>query len=189
MTTRSTAKVLPLFGDATPPTTARGRAVSDKDSLLVGLAGEHMVCADLLLAGYRAFPTSQCCHFDVAVETALGLLRLQVKTTLKPKRLTEAAKSPAYWWHIKRRGRDLRLVYDPGDFDLLALVAIDNRKIAYLPPPGNINTICFRSHNDPGSQQTNRWGGRPQGKRGRVFGEHTFALALEALRRLREATQ
>jgi hypothetical protein len=36
--------------------------------LELGLAGEHLVCADLLGKRYRAFRTEQNCPYDVAME-------------------------------------------------------------------------------------------------------------------------
>ena len=36
--------------------------------LAAGIAAEHLVCADLLLSGYRAFLADQNCPYDVAVE-------------------------------------------------------------------------------------------------------------------------
>lgn len=36
--------------------------------LAAGAAGEHLVCADLLLQGYRAFLSDQNCPYDVAVD-------------------------------------------------------------------------------------------------------------------------
>lgn len=35
--------------------------------LAVGLAAEHLVCAELLMLGHRAFLANQNCPYDVAV--------------------------------------------------------------------------------------------------------------------------
>lgn len=166
------------------------RAEARGNALVLGMAGEHLVCAELLMAGYRAFVASQSCHYDVVVDTDVGLLRLQVKATYCPRYTNRlAARQPGYWWFVKRRGRDQKKIYRKGDFDLLALVALDTKQIAYMLQPPNINTVCIRVHDDGGPQQPNKWGGKPQGKRGRVFGDYTFETALAQLRELKGASR
>jgi hypothetical protein len=103
--------------------------------LAVGTAAEHLVCADLLLLGYRAFLADQNCPYDVAVEQGGRLIRIQVKSTRQPRKLSQRPTStPRYMWHVKRAGKGARRMYLEGDFDVLALVAIDCRAIAYWLP-------------------------------------------------------
>lgn len=156
--------------------------------LMLGMAGEHLVCADLLLAGYRAFQATQACQYDVVVETKIGLVRLQVKTTAAirsvfPRSLKAFNPKPVYFWHVKRRGRDLAQTYKPDDFDLLALVAIDIRRVAYLLPPPHANSVSIRSHDDPGPQMRRQGVSKLTGKSGRVFPACTFDVAMSDLMR------
>ena len=94
------------------PEIPSGREPTDLD---VGTAGEHLVCADLLLGGYVAFRADQNCAYDVAVDLGGRLIRLQVKSTRAvkpiPQRETE---SLAYQWHVRRAGKGGRRNYKPG---------------------------------------------------------------------------
>jgi hypothetical protein len=158
--------------------------------LMLGIAGEHMVCADLLLAGYRAFQATQACHYDVVVESKIGLLRLQVKTTggircVFPPSLAKFNPRPVYFWHVKRRGRNLAKTYNPEDFDILALVAADIKRIAYILPPVHANSVSVRAHDDPGPQMPRPGRSKPSGKSGRVFSACTFENAVNELLRAR----
>lgn len=101
--------------------------------LAAGVAGEHMVCADLLLRGYNAFLTDQNCPYDVAMEVGGRLIRIQVKTTRKERAIPQRkSHTPAYLFHIRRCGKGGRRSYDERDFDAMALVALDIRKVAYI---------------------------------------------------------
>lgn len=62
-------------------------------------------------------------------------------------------------------------MYAPGDFDVLALVALDERRIAYLEPEFAAMTIHIR--NAAGE-------GKPgHGKRVRTFADLPFELAFD----------
>lgn len=140
--------------------------------LAAGAAGEHLVCADLLLAGYRAFLSDQNCPYDVAVDIGGQLIRIQVKTTRQPRAVPQrVGHFPAYMWHVRRAGKGGRRVYAANEFDMLALVALDQRKIAYLPPSRLLQTIHIRTHNDAGPRTSG-------GKSGKTFGQFTFSTAL-----------
>lgn len=76
---------LDLFPSPSSPKKRRGPPENSAHPLMLGHAGEHVVCADLLIAGYKAFLASQVCQYDVLVETDFGLLRLQVKATAGPR--------------------------------------------------------------------------------------------------------
>lgn len=104
------------------------------DDLRIGTAAEHLVCADLLLAGYRAFRADQQCPYDVAVEHNGRLIRIQVKATRKPRALPQRRMpTSAYLFHVRRAGKRGKRRYGEGEFDALALVALDILRIAYLP--------------------------------------------------------
>jgi PD-(D/E)XK endonuclease len=122
--------------------------------LAVGTAAEHLVCADLLLAGYRAFLADQNCPYDVAVDVAGRLVRIQVKATRCQRAIPQKATHiPAYMWHVRRAGKAGTRAYSSADFDLLALVAIDIKAIAYLPPSHTKQTIHIRPPGAAGGKQ------------------------------------
>jgi hypothetical protein len=134
--------------------------------LAVGTAAEHLVCADLLLAGYRAFMADQNCPYDVAVD--LGrLIRIQVKSTRRPRSIPQRATHiPAYLFNVRRAGKGNRRKYAEDAFDLLALVALDLRLIGYFSPSLHKNTIHVRP---------------PGATGGKHFADYPFAKAIADL--------
>ena len=98
----------------------------------VGRAGEYLVMADLLLNGWVAYPTSQGVPYDIAVDIGDRVIRIQVKSTKMPKTPASLNRgSPLYVFHTRRAGKGGRRRYNIDDFDILALVALDRRLIAY----------------------------------------------------------
>jgi hypothetical protein len=63
------------------------------------------------------------------------------------------------------------LVYAEGEFDLLACVALDVRKVAYLPPSMHCQTVHIRTHDDPNPPKHG-------GKGGKTFSQYPFAVAM-----------
>lgn len=119
-----------------------GRIVTD---LAAGTAGEHLVCADLLMQGYMAFMSDQNCAYDVIADIDSRLVRIQVKSTLGAK-LTPQRRSHvnSYQWHVRRAGKHRQRFYGEDEFDLLALVGLDIHRIAYMPPSRVKQTIIIR---------------------------------------------
>ena len=135
-------------------------------NLAVGIAAEHLVCADLLLLGHRAFMTDQFCPYDVAVELGGRLVRIQVKATREVRPLEQYRTAvSAYQWHVRRTGRQGLRVYGVDEFDLLALVALDIKRVAYLTPSQHKQTVHIR----------------PPGTGGKQFDDFTFEQALKGL--------
>lgn len=101
------------------------------NDLELGVAAKHIVCADLLIQGYKAFMTDQFCSYDVAVDLGNRLIRVQVKAT-RGLKVIIGRKYKAYTWAPRRAGKKGKRVYGKADFDILALVAMDIRTVAYL---------------------------------------------------------
>lgn len=140
--------------------------------LAVGTAAEHLVCFDLLMGGYRAFLADQNCPYDVAVELSGRLVRLQVKATRKQRSIPQRAEHiPAYMWHVRRAGKGGARVYADGEFDALALVALDLKLIAYLPPEDQKQTVHIRPPGAVGGKQ---------------FADYSFERTLAALSVVRD---
>lgn len=116
------------------------------NDLQCGKAGEYLVCADLIIKGFIAFPSEQGLPFDVVLEYDDRLLRVQVKTTRAPKEIPQRKTSiPAYIFHIGNNGKgNRRKKYAVGKVDLFALVALDTKSIAYLPYFNTQTTMNFR---------------------------------------------
>jgi hypothetical protein len=110
------------------------RPAPNLTDLEVGKAAEHLVVADLILAGHRAYLSDQGLPYDVILDDAGMLYRIQVKASRDPRQVPQRrAFTPGYIFHIKRAGKGGRRRYGPHEFDLFAFVALDIRTIAYLP--------------------------------------------------------
>lgn len=149
-------------------------ALAHVEDLELGKAAEYLVCADLILGGYRAFLSDQGLPYDVLVEVAQRIVRIQVKATRAPKNPQPTSRrSVGYFFNLRRAGKAGRRQYAAGDFDLDALVAMDRWAIAYLTPAEcRFQTISLRV---PGHMY-------PRHMRSREIDDATFERALMALK-------
>jgi len=101
----------------------------------LGKAAEHLVCADVILSGYRCYLSDQGLPYDVVVDVDSRLIRIQVKAVCFPRDMTSAIRAPrhGYTFSIRRRGKNGQSRLTDQDCDLVALVALDIRQIAYMP--------------------------------------------------------
>lgn len=102
--------------------------------MFTGAAGEHLVCADLLLRAIPATRTGIPGAWDVVAETERGIVRIQVKTTERARPYAQKRQQHVigYTWAIRHGKGGLRSYVD-GIVDIFALVALDSRQIAYVP--------------------------------------------------------
>jgi len=143
------------------------------NDLSVGLAAEYIVCADLILLGYRAFLSPQNCPYDVVVDIGGRLLRIQVKSTRRKRPIPQRiAATDSYLFFTKRAGKGGKRHYKKNAFDLYAFVALDIRAVAYWPAKAMINhQIHLRA---PGSKVSN-------GRRHQNMDHYTFKRAVQKL--------
>ncbi len=129
--------------------------VHDLSDLELGRAAEHLVVADLILSGYRAHLTEQGLPYDVVFDDGGRLYRVQVKASREPRSLPQrGAIGTGYLFNVRRAGKGGRRQYGDNEFDLIALVGMDIRVIAYLPFSRNVlQTIHLRP---PGYQHHGR---------------------------------
>ena len=116
------------------------------NDLQIGKAGEYLVCADLILNGFIAFPSEQGLPFDVVLNINGRLLKVQVKTTRAAKSIPQRKTDiPAYIFHIGNNGKqNRRKKYGSNEVDIFALVALDTKRICYLPYFDTQTTMNFR---------------------------------------------
>lgn len=128
-----------------PPHPFAGLRRQTFDALEIGKAAEHLVCADLMLAGYRAFLSDQGLPYDVMVDLGHRFVRVQVKSTQKPKNANAKGRSPnmVYVFHVRARGRRRKGRLDNSHCDVVALVALDTRTIAYMPIDNVAQTVSL----------------------------------------------
>ena len=120
--------------------------IRDSKQLQIGKAGEYLVCADLILKGFIAFPSEQGLPYDVLLDTGEKLLKVQVKTTEKPREVPQRnKKSFAYVFSIKRAGANGKTRYEEKEIDLVALVCLDTMQIGYLTNKEMPTTINIRA--------------------------------------------
>jgi hypothetical protein len=116
------------------------------NELQIGKAGEYLVCADLIMKGMIAFPSEQGLPYDILIDTGKKLLRCQVKTTERPRKVPQrASEGFAYIFNIKRHGKQSRARYGKDEVDLFALVELENRSVVYIlnrDLPETINIRC-----------------------------------------------
>ena len=71
--------------------------------LEIGKAAEHLVVADLILSGYRAYLTEQGLPYDVVIDYEGRLYRVQVKATRYAKRMpARGAVGMGYLYNVRR---------------------------------------------------------------------------------------
>ena len=139
------------------------------DDLQLGKAGEYLVCADLILRGYIAYPSEQGLHYDVIVDVGGKLIRIQVKTTSVYKATPQRKEyTPSYLFNIRRCGNGGRKRYTDKDVDVFALVAIKENVIGYIPIDKIKTTMCFRTKEF--TYQTN--------EKGRYLQDYSFEDAI-----------
>ncbi len=133
--------------------------MSKSRELNIGIIGEHLVLADLMLHGYDAFATAQGMNYDVVLDLGGRLIKLQVKTTQKF-RLIKQRSNPIYFFHLRRHGKSGYKFYKKGDFDGYALVVLDKKLVFYIAfNDCKSNSVCVRDKAIDYSG--NRGGGRP----------------------------
>lgn len=112
-----------------------------------GKAGEYLVCADLILKGFVAYPSEQGLPYDVVIDDGGRLFKIQVKTSRKPLTVPQRTnKTEAYLFHVMRSGKGGKEKYTDKQVDLFALVALDVRRIAYIVKAAVRTSMQFRSY-------------------------------------------
>ena len=120
--------------------------------LQVGKAGEYLVCADLIIKGFIAFPSEQGLPYDVLLDTGKKLLKIQVKTTSGVRKVPQRSKdSLAYIFNVKRMGKNGVGRYGDEEIDLFALVCLDIMKVGYVVTKGMPDTLSLRKDELRGS--------------------------------------
>ncbi|MCD6166728.1 hypothetical protein J7K19_08495 [bacterium] len=118
--------------------------MKDIADIQAGKAGEYLVCADLILKGYIAFPSEQGLPYDVVLAVGEKLYKVQVKTTRRPLPVPQRKnRTEKYCIHIRRCGKGGRRSYKDGEVDIFAVVALDTKVIGYLKADEAKQTMFF----------------------------------------------
>jgi hypothetical protein len=106
--------------------------------MLQGLRAEHLVCADLISRGFLVVFAPAGSKYDLIVDVNGVLLKVQVKGVSAPyvRPRKDASATDHYQYRFKMFGQrgahQIPTSYKSGDFDLLALVTLDNSNIGYM---------------------------------------------------------
>ena len=115
------------------------------NELQIGKAGEYITCADLIMKGLIAYPSEQGLPYDVLIDTGEKLLKCQVKTTEKPRRVPQRNKDTyAYIFNVKRHGKNMTKRYSSNEVDVFALVELETKTVAYIENSKMPDTINIR---------------------------------------------
>jgi len=118
------------------------------DELQIGKAGEHLVCADLILKGHIAFLSEQGLRYDVVLSVNNRLYKIQVKTTRKPQPIPQRKKrTEKYLFYLRRCGVGGRRSYSETEVDIFAIVALDTKIIGYIKNSEVKQTMFFLPEN------------------------------------------
>lgn len=117
----------------------------DSKEMQIGKAGEYLVCADLILKGFVAYPSEQGLPYDVILDIKGKLYKVQVKTTETYKTIPQRnVESKAYIFNIKRKGKGGKKRYTSDEIDIFALVCLDTMKVGYIRNKDMPTTINLR---------------------------------------------
>lgn len=115
------------------------------DAMQIGKAGEYLVCADLILKGFVAYPSEQGLPYDVVMDKCGKLSKIQVKTCLKPRRTPQRkTETYNYIFSLLRHGKKNQNIYKENDVDLFALVTLDTRNVGYVKREEFSQCMTFR---------------------------------------------
>lgn len=115
------------------------------DDMAAGKAGEYLVCADLILKGFVAYPSEQGLPYDVVLDANGRLYKIQVKATRTHKQTPQRVSNiNTYSFNVKRRGKFNRSEHTTETCDLFAFVALDEKQIGYLKNESVKQTMFFR---------------------------------------------
>jgi len=128
------------------------------DNQIIGLAGQYLTCADLIIKGFVAYPAAEGLPYDVVLDGKDCLLKVQVKTCWQAfSRLNEPATNKVYTYNFQHgRGKYVKGRYGKDEVDIFALVALDVRKVGYIKLEDAGTALRFRSEASKGNYQTDK---------------------------------
>ena len=117
----------------------------DSKEMQIGKAGEYLVCADLILKCFVAYPSEQGLPYDVVLDIDGKLYKVQVKTTTTYRTIPQRKDDmKSYVFNIKRKGKYGKKRYANDEIDIFALVCLDTMQIGYIKNDDMPTTISFR---------------------------------------------
>lgn len=145
------------------------------DNLQIGKAGEYLVCFDLSAQGHTAYLSDQGLNYDVVVDIGGRLLKIQVKTASQYRRHGQRKnQGEVYIFNCRRCGKGGRRAYSKKDFDLIALVSLREKIVAYILPDKTKICMTFRSPEKRGTYNNEVYNYRRRKKPYRYLDQFPF---------------
>lgn len=104
--------------------------MSQRQNIRIGRIGEYLAAASLESLSVKCDIVSQE-GFDILAYTNGIIIRVQVKSTICPRLSNKKDKSERYSFLCAKTTRKIKLTEE--DCDIIALVAVDVKKILYIP--------------------------------------------------------
>jgi len=115
------------------------------DKFQIGKAGEHLVCADLILKNLSISMADEALPYDVLLDIGYKILKIQVKTTVTHKQSNQwRGVNEAYIFGVKRKGANSIKRYAENEVDVFALVVLETKQVGYLINGDMPTTINIR---------------------------------------------
>jgi len=111
------------------------------DAHFMGQAGEYLVAAEITALGHVCLTTPPKVKYDLVADVNDNLIKIQVKTIRLPRKASKTGKL-IYEFSLKKN-RSKASMYEKDDIDGFALVAFNQRDIAFVVPTGK-SSINFR---------------------------------------------
>ena len=111
----------------------------------IGKAGEHFVCADLILKGFAVSMAEEALPYDILLDIGHKIIKIQVKTTETYKLTNQwKGRTEAYIISVKRKGSNGLKRYQTNEIDIFAVVTLDTKQVGYIMNGEMPTTINIR---------------------------------------------
>lgn len=112
---------------------------------MIGVAGEHLVCFDLITRGFTCFMTEQGLPYDIVADINGKLVKVQVKTTRTHSETPQRKNHyPSYLFYIRRCGKGGKKLYGENDVGLFAVVCVETKQVGYVSADKMPSTLSIR---------------------------------------------
>ena len=114
--------------------------------VMVGVAGENLVCFDLIMKGVLANRTDQGMEYDIIADNAERFLKVQVKSNW-------GLRKNGYYAFVLTCGKNSDRLYSVTDYDVLAFAALDKKLVGYIKSSDLVGKRAITIVDDIGKQR------------------------------------
>lgn len=122
-----------------------GKSIRLGNKFMIGKAGEHLACYDLIKKGFLVSMAAETLPYDLLLDTGSKILKIQVKTTEGPKKSNQwRGVTDAYIFNVKRKGSNGSKKYGYNEVDIFVVVCLDTMQVGYIKNIEMPTTINIR---------------------------------------------